>query len=259
LHKAPPMDALKYPAHLYNTAHNFFAFLANALVCILNNLAIKIWAGLFYLDNPLWYSKHQQRKATNIEAEPKIFFTKNYSHFVERCSGIFINYILNNTTCNFFDLLFFGTNNLNVFLFAKNHLQSIQRIWLVLLPTFFKSSYKQARVIGSFRKVWSESQYILAWSAAIRCWIIFLFRHLKHWTRKRYILLVIDFENNSDSQPLPYRLILDSQFLFLVSAHIMFDNNWAIISKNQYNFQVVVLFFYFDSPFLNVFNVFQIG
>jgi hypothetical protein len=48
LHKAP-MDALKYPAHLYNTAHNFFAFLANALVCILNNLAIKIWAGLFYL------------------------------------------------------------------------------------------------------------------------------------------------------------------------------------------------------------------
>jgi hypothetical protein len=42
------MDALKYPAHLYNTAHNF-AFLANALVCILNNLAIKIWAGLFLL------------------------------------------------------------------------------------------------------------------------------------------------------------------------------------------------------------------
>jgi hypothetical protein len=51
VHKAPPMDALKYPAHLYNTAHNFFAFLANALVCILNNLAIKIWAGLFYLGN----------------------------------------------------------------------------------------------------------------------------------------------------------------------------------------------------------------
>jgi hypothetical protein len=47
------MDALKYPAHLYNTAHNFFAFLANALVCILNNLAIKIWAGLFLLGNPL--------------------------------------------------------------------------------------------------------------------------------------------------------------------------------------------------------------
>jgi hypothetical protein len=47
-HKAPPMDALKYPAHLYNTAH-IFLFLANALVCILNNLAIKIWAGLFLL------------------------------------------------------------------------------------------------------------------------------------------------------------------------------------------------------------------
>jgi hypothetical protein len=47
VHKAPPMDALKYPAHLYNTAHN--AFLANALVCILNNLAI--WAGLFLLGN----------------------------------------------------------------------------------------------------------------------------------------------------------------------------------------------------------------
>jgi hypothetical protein len=32
VYKAPPMDALKYPAHLYNTAHNFLHFLANALV-----------------------------------------------------------------------------------------------------------------------------------------------------------------------------------------------------------------------------------
>jgi hypothetical protein len=64
------MDALKYPAHLYNTAHNF-AFLANALVCILNNLAIKIWAGLFLVTHCDIQSTN--REATNIEAEPKDF------------------------------------------------------------------------------------------------------------------------------------------------------------------------------------------
>jgi hypothetical protein len=100
---------------------------------------------------PLWYSKHQQRKATNIKWHQKIFFTKNYSHFVQRCSGFSLIIFSIIPPAILLDLLF-CTNNLNV-LFAKNHLQSIQRIWLVLLPTFFKSPYKQARImIGSFRK-----------------------------------------------------------------------------------------------------------
>jgi hypothetical protein len=50
-HKAPPMDALKYQ-NIFIIQHIFFAFLANVSMH-LNNLAIKIWAGLFLLDNPL--------------------------------------------------------------------------------------------------------------------------------------------------------------------------------------------------------------
>jgi hypothetical protein len=59
------MDALKYP-NIFIIQHIIFAFLANALVCILNNLAIKIWAGLFLLGNLVIF-KAPTEEATNIK------------------------------------------------------------------------------------------------------------------------------------------------------------------------------------------------
>jgi hypothetical protein len=65
MHKAPPMDALNIQPSQHII---FFAFLANArVVCILNNLAIKIWAGLFFYLVNHCDIQSTNRKATNIE------------------------------------------------------------------------------------------------------------------------------------------------------------------------------------------------